>query len=167
MLRLNLNGRMLQLVQKMPLPSRESCCEEQEQRCGMELPPCPGIEQQDGRRDRQTDKQAPNPALPLRAELSSPARGGKLSADPNIAAAAARRSQNICVARQHEPAGLLLLSRCRNSTTPEPPARQRRSSPAPAERWQWAGTCRGEGSMSPLPRATQASMPCPETLRAP
>lgn len=114
-----------------------------------------------------TDRQAPNPALPLRAELSSPARGGKLSADPNIAAAAARRSQNICVARQHEPAGLLLLSRCRNSTTPEPPARQRCSSPAPAERWQRAGTCRGEGSMSPLPKETQASMPCPETLRAP
>lgn len=59
------------------------------------------------RMEGQTDRQAPSPALPPRAELSSPARGGKLSADPNIAAAAARRSQNICVARQHEPAGLL------------------------------------------------------------
>lgn len=56
--------------------------------------PCSGIEPAIcSRTDGQTDG-LPAPALPLRAELSSPAQEGKLSADPNIAAAAGRRSQN-------------------------------------------------------------------------
>lgn len=49
--------RKVQLLQMNPLPSRDSCCEEQEQQRGMELPPWPGIEQQDGRTDRQTGSQ--------------------------------------------------------------------------------------------------------------
>lgn len=84
------------------------------------------------RMEGRTDRQAPSPALPLRAELSSPARGGKLSADPNIAAAAARKSQNICGARQHEPAGLLCAA---GAGIQQSRNRRRGSAAAPPHLW--------------------------------
>lgn len=84
------------------------------------------------RMEGRTDRQAPSPALPLRAELSSPAWEGKLSADPNIAAAAARKSQNICGARQHEPAGLLCAA---GAGIQQSRNRRRGSAAAPPHLW--------------------------------
>lgn len=116
----------------------------------------------------QTDTQAPSPALPPRAELSSPARGGKLSADPNIAAAAARRSQNICGACQHEPAGLLCsagagIQQSRNRGRGEAAPPLPRTCGAPAA----GGDAPAGGSVSQLTKATQASVPCPGTCQDP
>lgn len=121
----------------------------------MELPPCPGTEQQHGRTDRQTDKLPAQ--LCLRGLSYHLLLGeGNLSADPNIAAAAARRSQNICGARQHEPAGLL----CARQVQEIQQSRSRRrgsaaASPAPVERRQRVGPCRAAGSVSQLTTATQ------------
>lgn len=80
------------LLRKEPsLPSQEEGHEEQAQQHRKGLPPLPwdraGI-------DRRMDRQVPSPALPLQAEPSPPARGGKLSAGPNIAVVEGRRSQN-------------------------------------------------------------------------
>lgn len=80
------------LLRKEPsLPSQEEGHEEQAQQHRKGLPPLPwdraGI-------DRRMDRQVPSPTLPLQAEPSPPAWGGKLSAGPNIAVVEGRRSQN-------------------------------------------------------------------------
>lgn len=115
----------------------------------------PGTEPAIGSRmDRQTHRL---PALPPppRAELSS-ARGGKLSGDPNIAAAAGRRSQNSGAAHQHEPSGALCTARAGVKQSWALPQQSR--SHRQSRRWQRMGMSQGEGwciparTSSPKPR---------------